>query len=404
MRESVDRGDFFVETVARHSRAKLATRLAFIAAGFGVACWAPLVPYAKARCGVGDGTMGLILLLLGVGSVIAMPVAANLSGRFSSRPVVLAGVVGLAAILPLLSIAGTPVALGMALFAFGASLGSLDVSMNLHAVDVEHASEKPLMSGFHALFSIGGFLGSGFMTALLSRHISPTFSTVLGSAVLLVLVFFAVPRMLTDREASSQPMFAIPKGVVLVIALLAATSFLVEGALLDWSALLLVSEKLLSPARGGLGYMLFSIAMTVSRFTGDRIVARFGDLTVLICSGLIAFLGFCILLLSPTALVALSSFVLVGLGAANIVPILFRRAGTQTAMPKGLAVAALTTAGYGGMLTGPAIIGFLSKGVGLHNAFWFLAALLLSVPLLSRYVISERATASTQEQTSSLPS
>ncbi|MEK6397645.1 MAG: MFS transporter, partial [Terriglobus sp.] len=270
------------------------------------------------------------------------------------------------------------------------ALGTLDVSMNLHAVDVEHASDKPLMSGFHALFSIGGFLGSGFMTALLSRHLSPTLSTVLGSAVLLVLMFFAVPRMLTDRESSPQPMFAVPRGVVLVIALLAATSFLVEGALLDWSALLLVSEKLLSPARGGLGYMLFSIAMTMSRFTGDRIVARFGDLTVLVCSGMTAFLGFSVMLLSPTALIALTSFVLVGLGAGNIVPILFRRAGTQQVMPKGLAVAALTTAGYGGMLTGPAVIGLLSKGFGLHNAFWLLAALLLSVPVLSRYVISER--------------
>jgi predicted MFS family arabinose efflux permease len=146
------------------SRAKLATRLAFIAAGFGVACWAPLVPYAKARCQVGDGTMGLILLLLGVGSIIAMPLAANLSARFGSRPIVLSGGIGLAVALPLLSEASSPISLGAALFVFGAALGSLDVSMNLHAVDVERASEEPLMSGFHALFSIGGFLGSGIMT------------------------------------------------------------------------------------------------------------------------------------------------------------------------------------------------------------------------------------------------
>lgn len=373
-----------------HSRAKLATRLAFIAAGFGVACWAPLVPYAKARCQVGDGTMGLILLLLGVGSVVAMPLAANLSARYSSRPVVLAGVVGLSILLPILSIAASPLALGATLFFFGASLGSLDVAMNLHAVDVERASDRPLMSGFHGLFSIGGFLGSGFMTALLSRHIAPTISTMFSSAVLVLLVIFAVPRMLADREVNSQPMFALPKGVVLIIALLAATSFLVEGALLDWSALLLVGERLLPAARGGLGYMLFSIAMTVGRLSGDRIVARFGDLTVLISSGLTALLGFCVLLLAPTAPVALGSFILIGFGASNIVPILFRRAGTQHVMPKGLAVAALTTAGYGGMLTGPAVIGFLSKGIGLHNAFWLLAALLVFVPILSRYAISER--------------
>ncbi|HEX7363370.1 MAG TPA: MFS transporter [Bryobacteraceae bacterium] len=371
------------------SRAKLATRLAFIAAGFGVACWAPLVPYAKARCQVGDGTMGLILLLLGAGSIIAMPLAANLSARFGSRAIVLSGGAGVAIVLPLLSEAASPTSLGAALFVFGAALGSLDLAMNLHAVDVERASEKPLMSGFHALFSIGGFLGSGFMTALLSRHIALSMSTILSSTIVILLIALALPRMLSNREATSQPLFAVPKGVVLVIALLAAISFLVEGALLDWSALLLVGERLLSPAHGGLGYMLFSVAMTFGRLIGDRVVTRFGNLVVLAFSGLVAFLGFCVLLLSPVASIALASFILVGLGAANIVPILFRLAGKQHAMPKALALAALTTAGYSGMLAGPAAIGFLSKEIGLHNAFWFLAALLIFVPALSRYVVSE---------------
>src|SRR5580698_5945386 len=200
------------------SRAKLSTRLAFVAAGFGVACWAPLVPFAKTRCHLGDDTMGLVLLLLGAGSIVAMPLAANLSARFSSKPVVLSSGVGLALILPLLSIVSSPIALGVALFAFGASLGSLDVAMNLHAVDVEQASAKPLMSGFHALFSVGGFLGSGFVTALLSRGIAPGASTILSSIVLVSLIVVAVPRMLSNREREKQPLFAIPRGVVLVIA------------------------------------------------------------------------------------------------------------------------------------------------------------------------------------------
>jgi predicted MFS family arabinose efflux permease len=291
-----------------------------------------------------------------------------------------------------LSEAASPILLGAELFVFGASLGSLDVAMNLHAVDVERTSEKPLMSGFHALFSIGAFLGSGLVTALLSRRVSPSMSTILSSIILALLLLFTFPRMLSNREGTSQPLFAIPRGVVLVIALLAAISFLVEGALLDWSALLLVGERLLSQARGGLGYMFFSIAMTFSRLIGDRIVARFGNRTVLTMSGVTAFGGLCLLLLSPVAPITLGSFILIGLGAANIVPILFRLAGTQQAMPKGLAVAALTTAGYSGMLAGPAVIGFLSKVSGLHNAFWFLAALSVCPPLLSKYVTSEAST------------
>ena len=372
------------------SRAKLATRLAFVAAGFGVACWAPLVPFAKTRCELGDDTMGLVLLLMGAGSIVAMPLAANLSSRFSCRPVVFSAGMGLAITLPLLSMVSSPIALGVALFAFGVFLGSLDVAMNLHAVDVERTSEKPLMSGFHALFSIGGFLGSGFVTALLSREVSPGSSTILGSAILVALILLALPRMLSNREANKQPLFAIPRGVVIVIAIFAAISFLVEGALLDWGALLLVGDHLVSAAHGGLGYMLFSIAMTLSRFTGDAIVARFGNRNVLTVGGVTALLGLCGIILAPVASIGLVGFVLVGLGAANIVPILFRLAGTQHTMPKGLAVAALTTAGYAGMLMGPAVIGFLSKGIGLQNAFWFLAALLACVPIFGKYLAVEK--------------
>jgi predicted MFS family arabinose efflux permease len=373
----------------QQSRAKLATRLAFVAAGFGVACWAPLVPFAKTRCNLGDDTMGLVLLLMGAGSIVAMPLATNLSSRFSCRPVVLSAGMGLAVTLPLLSIVSSPIALGVALFAFGIFLGSLDVAMNLHAVDVERTSEKPLMSGFHALFSIGGFLGSGFVTALLSRGVSPGSSTILGSAILVVLILLALPRMLSNRETHKQPLFAIPRGVVLVIAIFAAISFLVEGALLDWGALLLVGDHLVSAAHGGLGYMLFSIAMTLSRFAGDGIVARFGNRTVLTVGGVTALLGLCGLLLAPVAWIGLVGFVFVGIGVGNIVPILFRLAGAQHTMPKGLAVAALTTAGYGGMLMGPAVIGFLSKGIGLHSAFWFLAALLACVPIFGKYLTVE---------------
>jgi len=120
--------------IATDSQAELATRLAFVAAGFGVACWAPVVPYAKARCQVDDGTIALILLLQAVGSILAMPLAANLSARFGSKPIVLSGSLGLATVLPPLSKAASPILLGAALFVFGASLGSLDVAMNLHAV------------------------------------------------------------------------------------------------------------------------------------------------------------------------------------------------------------------------------------------------------------------------------
>lgn len=370
--------------VADHAKPRLATRLCFAAAGFGVACWAPLVPFAKSRLGIGDGTLGLLLLCLGAGAVAAMPITGILATRFGSKPIILAGGFGVSLFLPLLAVMNHPASLAAALLVFGASLGSLDVAMNLHAVEVERALSRPLMSGFHALFSIGGFAGSGFMTLMLSNRISPFHGVIIASVVVASAVYAAAPHLLGIRGEKRGPLFVLPRGIVLVIALLAFVAFLVEGALLDWSALLLVTTRMVPAAQGGVGYMLFSIAMTAGRLTGDRAVAQLGDRKVFLFSGLTAILGFVLLLVSNYTPLALIGFVCIGLGAANIVPILFRRAGTQRQMPAPLALAAATCAGYAGMLAGPALVGFMAHSVGLRGAFIALALLLCLVPALNK--------------------
>jgi MFS family permease len=366
--------------------ARLATRLAFLVAGFGVACWAPLVPFAKERLQVDDGVMGLLLLCLGVGSLSAMFLAGAVSARFGSRPVILVGGFGLAVLLPLLGAAGSPVALGLTLFGFGAALGSLDVAMNIHAVEVERAAAKPLMSGFHALFSVGGFAGATAITFLLSLNVRPFASTLLASLLMAIAMVSAAPRLLRASHSSEAPLVVAPHGIVLLLAALAAVMFLVEGAILDWSALLVTAKGLVSKAQGGLGYSIFAIAMTAGRFGGDFVTSRVGDRATLFWGGLATMAGFALLLIAPIPAVAMSGFLLIGLGASNIVPVLFRGAGAQRAMPAGLAVAAIATAGYAGNLVGPAAIGFIAKAAGLPVAFWLLAALVGAVVLSARAV------------------
>lgn len=361
---------------------KLATRLAFLAAGFAMACWAPLVPFAKTRVGVSDGQLGLILLCLGIGSILAMPLTGWLSARWGSKPVIVASGFGLALLLPALATAGDARTLAAALLGFGASLGTLDVAMNIHAVEVERRAGAPLMSGFHALFSVGGFLGSGGMTLALSAGLAPFSAALLASVLTTAAIVLAWPRLLPARGEPTT--LAIPHGFVLLLAGLCAISFLVEGALLDWGALLIIAAGLASAAHGGLGYMLFSIAMTAGRLTGDRVVARLGNRRVLIWSGLAAVAGFAVLLTAPVPAMAMGGFVLIGLGAANIVPVLFRLGGNQTVMPVPLAIAALTTTGYAGILAGPASIGWISNALGLPAAFWLLATLMATIPLLAR--------------------
>lgn len=368
---------------------RLATRLSFLVAGFGLACWAPLVPFAKARLGVDDGVLGLLLLCLGVGSVVAMMLTGVLAARYGSKPIILAGGLGMAVVLPLLAIVATPLALGAALFAFGAALGSIDVAMNIHAVEVERASTRTLMSGFHALFSVGGFIGATAMTGMLSLGFAALPATLAAACVMLAAIGVAWPRLLVSARAEEGPLFVVPHGFVMLLAFLAAVTFLVEGAILDWGALLLTGADLVSAAQGGLGYMLFSIAMTAGRFGGDWVTQRIGDKKTLVWGSLICIAGFAVVLMAPVIVVALAGFVLIGLGLSNLVPVLFRRAGAQTVMPVGLAVAAITTTGYAGILVGPAGVGFVADLIGLPTAFALLAVLMASVTVTAGAVTAK---------------
>jgi predicted MFS family arabinose efflux permease len=376
-------------TSADRPATRLATRLSFLVAGFGIACWAPLVPFAKERLAVDDAVLGLLLLSLGIGSVVAMLATGILSARHGSKPIIIAGGLGLALILPLLVVAGTPVTLALALLAFGAALGSIDVAMNIHAVEVERAAGQPLMSGFHALFSIGGFAGSAVMTALLSFQVGPLASASICSVLMVIAMALASPRLLRRTQVQEGPLFVLPHGIVLLLALLAAITFLIEGAMLDWGALLVIGKGLVGEARGGIGYIVFSIAMTAGRLGGDAVVARIGDRPTLVGGSLLAIAGLAVLLLAPSAAIAIAGFLLIGLGASNLVPVLFRGAARQTAMPTGLAVASITTAGYAGVLVGPAGIGFVAHALGLPAAFWVLAVMMCAVTLSARAVTAK---------------
>jgi predicted MFS family arabinose efflux permease len=367
-----------------HRAARVSTRLLFLAAGFGYACWAPLVPLTKIKFGLDEHILGLLILCIGIGSITAMVLSGILAARLGSKTILLGSGLGLALMIALLPLAGSTAVMGCILFGFGATLGALDVAMNVQAVQVEKDAQQPMMSGFHALFSVGGFAGAAFMTFLLSMQPAMLTATITCAAIMVAALLFAAPRVLNLRATKGGPLFAIPHGVVLVLAILAAISFLVEGAMLDWGALLVVEARLLPVAQGGIGYMIFSMAMTAGRFSGDALSARLGDLRTLLASGLVALAGCVLLLTASNAPLALSGFAFIGLGCANIVPVLFRRAAAQSAMPSTLAIAAVSTTGYAGILAGPAVIGFVANASSLHAAFWMLAGLLVLVPVCAR--------------------
>ena len=185
-----------------------ATRLAFFITGFAMSSWAPLVPFAKARAGIDDGALGLLLLCLGVGSILTMPLAGALVARFGCRRIVIVTTVLLCLALPLLATLSRPLLLAVALFGFGVGLGSIDVAMNIQAIIVERASGRAMMSGFHGFFSIGGLAGAACVTALLAAILSPLVRHCARSRSFIVALALAAPKLLPYGGRPDGPLFS----------------------------------------------------------------------------------------------------------------------------------------------------------------------------------------------------
>jgi predicted MFS family arabinose efflux permease len=356
----------------------------FFIGGISAAAWAALVPFAKSRVGLDDGALGLLLLCLGVGSILAMPSAGALVVRYGCRKVLTVATLILCAALPLLAVLSTFPSLAVTLFVFGAALGSADCAFNIQAVMVETESKKPLMSGFHGFYSLGGIVGAVMVSGMLTLGATPLIGALAGVAAMLTLLAAAYRGLLPYGSASEGPLLALPRGIVLFLGMLCFVVFLVEGAMLDWSAVFLTETRGMQSAEAGFGYACFSVAMTVGRLTGDAIVKKLGPKVIVAGGGSLAALGIIVSTVVPSWQISLGGYALIGVGCSNIVPVLFSATGRQKTMPQALAVPALTTLGYAGILAGPAGIGIIARHSSLAAAFLWLAALMVGVAISNR--------------------
>ncbi|MGC0857631.1 MFS transporter [Pantoea agglomerans] len=369
--------------MANNVSSTLATRIIFFIAGFITATWAVIVPFARGNTGVNEAQLGTLLLCLGVGALIAMPVTGWLTSRFGCRRVILVAVTLVIISTPWLSVLSNPLLLALALLVFGVGIGVTDCAMNIQAILVEKQAAKPVMSGFHGMYSVGGIAGAGFMTLLLAMGFSVLTGCLLAVAAVIIMTLVSAPGLLTYANPAEGPVFAVPRGSVLIIGIICFAVFLTEGTVLDWSAVYLTDVRAIPASLGGLGYTCFAIAMTVARLTGDRIISSLGRLPVVLGGALIAAAGMAMVTFIASWPLALLGYTLVGAGCANIVPVMFSAAGRQTVMPQSVAVPAITTLGYLGVLSGPAVIGYVAHYTHLAFSFSLIMALMLIVGAVS---------------------
>ncbi|MCO6055588.1 MFS transporter [Pseudomonas sp. MOB-449] len=365
------------------------TRVAFFIAGFGMAAWAPLIPFVKERASLSEGLLGLLLLCLGAGSFLAMPFAGYLSGRHGCRGPIIAGALMISAALPMLSYSDNFVVLALTLFLFGAGLGTVEVVANLQAILVEKAFSQTMMSGFHGMWSVGGMVGALFASLLLWLGATPLMAMVIISALILGLIGNFGKGLLPFAGEQAKSVSAFPRGVVLVLGVLNFLVFLAEGSVLDWGGIFLSADLGAEHAHAGLGYGAFAVAMTIGRLKGDKVVDALGGTRVMLIGGILSAFAFGLIVLSPSFWLAVVGFFLVGIGSSNIAPLLISAAGRQKVMAQNAAVACMTAVGYSGVVVGPALIGFFAELFSLKVAFLAIGTMFLALAASSRLVSEE---------------
>lgn len=366
-------------------RAAIAT--IFFVNGFAFASWVPHIPFVQARLELGPDLLGLALLTIALGGLVAMPFTGGLIGRWGSYRVTLAASVVYGALVALPVRAPDLALLALALFGFGAANGAMDVAMNAHGVALERRLGRPILSSLHALFSIGGLVGAGGSIVALSSGLTPAAHMTVAAALALTLVALAARRLdSVPAEATGGPSFVLPRGPLLVLGAMGFLILLTEGAVADWSAVYLRSDLRAAPELVGAGFAVFSLAMAVGRLLGDRVVARWSPVVVVRAGSSLAAIGLggALLLRHPVA--ALAGFGCVGLGVSNIVPVLFSAAGRTPGIAAGTAIASLSTAGYGGFLAGPPLVGLLADGIGLPITLGLLVVFMGAVAAGARWV------------------
>ncbi|HIV56255.1 MAG TPA: MFS transporter [Candidatus Anaerobiospirillum stercoravium] len=398
-------------------------RVGFLAAGFAIAAWAPIIPYIKARFGLDEHGLGLLLLCVGSGSLFSSPLAGFLTARLGCKIPIFAAATLWALCLVLISVLESLPLLIVVLVLFGLAAVILEVVSNINGAMIEQVTGRTIMSGLHARYSLGGLIGSFGVTSLLGANLAVPTAAGISAAFLVVMVLWrgrslfnqqelhpeqyqapstnasACAAVNADARGSANTAAAAPAPdqafsrryvlhpTVLMISFMLFVLYLTEGAMLDWSSVFLVDERAMPLEQAGYGYAAFAIMMTSFRFIGDRIVLLMGRRRVIVLGTMLICLGFILAALIDHAYCTIASFALIGIGSSNVIPQLVSYVAKVKEVPMSISVTVVNSLGFTGVLLGPAIIGFLAHLITLHLTFIVLGVFILSVTALSlRYL------------------
>jgi predicted MFS family arabinose efflux permease len=352
----------------------------FFVSGALFATWGVHVPTVKTHFGLGERALALAMLAAGVGALLALTQAGRVVGRHGPRTVTLVtGLVCSLCIAALIAFQSYAALLAL-MFAYGMGNSLFDVAINAEASELELVSGRPLMSGFHGMFSLGGMAGAAVGGIVLAAGGAAQQHLIGVAAVCALAVAGGCVVMLRMEGATrGSAGLNVPRGALALIGLLASLGLIAEGAMYDWSVLYMKQELKSDAATAALAYASFSAAMAAARFGGDWVRARFAAVPLLRASGALGAFGMALALLAGHPTAALIGFAMVGLGFANVVPVLFSAAARVPGVSPAHGIAAVSSLGYLGMMAGPPLIGLIAEAqsltVGLFAVVVFAAIL-----------------------------
>lgn len=368
-------------------RGRIAVSLLFLAFGAIIGAWTARIPAVKHDLGLSDGLLSIGLLAFAAGAISGMQVVGRLVERYGSGRVMIpmAFADGLLLILP--AYAFNLFTLAIALYAFGAVHGTLNIAMNANAVEVERAWAKPIITSFHAVYSIGGFLGAAIGGAFAHAGLSPavTFLAVAAGVVAIAVrahrwrLSTGSARHVGSAGSAGPPRPGGPVPGVSFLGVLVFCCLVGEGAAADWSTVYLRDSLGSTPGFAAAAYAAFSAAMVGGRLVGDRLAARLGPVNLVRGSGLLAAAGLGTALLVGHPVAGVVGFGCLGAGLSCIAPQVFSAAGNRDPARAGRAIARVASLGYLGFLIGPLVIGGVAEFSGLPVALGIPAVLALFV-------------------------
>ena len=371
-----------------HAATRWAARNQFFCSGFIFATWGVHIPTVKAHYGLDEATLGLAMLAAGFGALFGLTRASRWIARFGAGPCArLAGAIYALLLAGLLAMPGYAGLLAL-LAVFGVVTSVFDVAINTEAAQIELLQSQPLMSGMHGMFSLGGMVGAVSGSAALAAGVGAGWHLLAVALAVAAAIAVFGHWMLPARHTQSAPHgegLRLPRGALVVLGVLAALGLIAEGAMYDWSVLYLQQELGSPQEQAALAYASFSAAMAAARFGGDALRARFAPSALVRASALLAAAAMTLVLLTDSPWIALAGCAGVGVGFANVVPVLFAAAARVPGIEPARGIAAVSAAAYLGFMAGPPLIGLIARVSSLTLALGVVVLFALALAASARH-------------------